>query len=163
LNLELIPIHERLEENTMFLHHPDCRETLEMSVMFYARVSYVVPWIGYYASLDGTLVGNAGFKGRPIEGKVEIAYATFPQFQQQGIGSAICNALVNIAKSADPSVRVMARTMPEENYSTRILKKNGFDFQGTVVDSDDGEVWEWEHQEQKAIGDDYITIHNPSL
>lgn len=148
MNIELVPIRERLEENTTLLNHPDCRETLEMSVMFYARVGYSPPWIGYYASLNGTLVGNAGFKGRPIDGKIEIAYATFPAFQQQGIASAICHALVKLAKSADPSVRVMARTLPEENYSTRILKKNGFVFQDTVTDPDDGEVWEWEYKGQ---------------
>jgi hypothetical protein len=38
----------------------------------------------------------------------------------------------------------MARTLPEENYSTKILRKNGFEWQGIVVDDDDGDVWEWE-------------------
>ena len=31
----------------------------------------------------------------------------------------------------------------EENYSTRILRKNGFKMTGQVIDPEDGEVWEW--------------------
>jgi hypothetical protein len=38
----------------------------------------------------------------------------------------------------------MARTLPEKNFSTRILEKNAFKFMATVNDLDDGEVWEWE-------------------
>ena len=144
MELELLPIKELLSENKAFLDHPDCRESLEMSVLFYAKVGYRVPWIGYYVSLNGTLVGNAGFKGRPVDGTVEIAYGTFPAFQRQGIGSLICQKLVHVATTTDPSVRITARTLPEENYSTRILKKNGFNWQGIVIDLDYGEVCEWE-------------------
>lgn len=144
MNIELLPIKPRLVENHEFINHPDCKESLEMSVMFYAKVGYSVPWIGYYASLDGVLVGNAGFKGRPVNGTVEIAYGTFPAFQNKGIGRLICKKLVEVATKTDSSVRITARTLPEENYSTRILKKIGFTWQGVVMDIDDGEVWEWE-------------------
>jgi [ribosomal protein S5]-alanine N-acetyltransferase len=40
----------------------------------------------------------------------------------------------------------MARTLMEENYSTRILRKNGFECLGIVNDPDDGDVWEWEYK-----------------
>ncbi len=118
-----------------------------MSVLYYARIGYSIPWIGYYASLDGSLVGTAGFKGRPVDGKVEIAYGTFPSFQKMGVGAAMCKQLVQLARATDPSIKIMARTLMEENYSTRILRKNGFVLQGVVVDADDGEVWEWEYRE----------------
>ena len=145
MTLQLVPIKEFLHENKEFADHRNCSETLEMSVMFYSRVGYVVPWIGYYASLDGELVGSCGFKGRPIDGKVEIAYGTFASFQHKGIGAMICRELVLLALKTDPTVRIMARTLMEENYSTRILKKNGFIHRGVVVDADDGDVWEWEY------------------
>jgi hypothetical protein len=32
---------------------------------------------------------------------------------------------------------------PEENASTRILRRHGFDLEGTVIDAEDGEVWRW--------------------
>ena len=145
MKLQLIPIKEFLEDNKEFENHPDCNVHLEMSVMFYARVGYVVPWIGYYASIDHKYVGSAGFKGRPVDGKVEIAYGTFPSFQHKGIGTLICGELVALALKTDPTVKIMARTLMEENYSTKILKKNGFVFQGVVADPDDGDVWEWQY------------------
>lgn len=144
MELALLPIWQSLEENTEFVNHPDCQESLQMSVLFYARVGYCLPWIGYYVSMGGNLVGSAGFKGRPINGKIEIAYATFPSYRNKGIGTAICRELVLVAQAADPSVRVMARTLMEENYSVRILRKNGFKWLGIVDDEDDGKVWEWE-------------------
>jgi [ribosomal protein S5]-alanine N-acetyltransferase len=145
MNLQLIPIKEFLHENAEFDAHPDCSENLEMSIMFYSRVGYVVPWIGYYASLNGEWVGSGGFKGRPIDGRVEIAYGTFPSFQHQGIGTMICKELVMLTLRTDPTVKITARTLMEENYSAKILRKNGFLWQGVVVDPDDGEVWEWEY------------------
>jgi RimJ/RimL family protein N-acetyltransferase len=79
-------------------------------------------------------------------GKVEIAYAIFPQYRTMGYGGEVCRRLVEIALTTDASVLITARTLREENYSTKILKKNGFHFLGTVVDPDDGEVWEWEYR-----------------
>jgi RimJ/RimL family protein N-acetyltransferase len=146
MSIELLPIRALLHENTEFLQHPDCEESLQMAVSYYWSIGYHPPWIGYYASLDGELVGSAGFKGKPVEGKVELAYGTFPSFQRKGIGAAICKALVTLAQNTDPSVRITARTLPTENYSTRILKKNSFVCLGEVIDPDDGEVWEWEFE-----------------
>lgn len=151
MNIELLPIKQLLQDNIDFLDHPDCQESLEMSVQFYARVGYSIPWIGYYARMEGNLVGAGGFKGRPMDGKVEIAYGTFPAFQSKGIGTEICGQLVQLAKSTDPSVRIMARTLMEENHSARILRKNNFEWLGIVNDPDDGDVWEWEYKDTERI------------
>ena len=150
MNLELLPIKQLFEDNAQFLDHPDSQETLEMSVIYYARIGYSIPWIGYYASLDGTLVGSGGFKGRPVDGKVEVAYGTFPSFRSKGIGTMICQRLVELAKATDPTVRVMARTLMEENHSAKILRKIGFEWQGIVNDPDDGDVWEWEYKPKET-------------
>lgn len=151
MKIELLPIKERLNDNEEFLDHPDCQDSLEMSVLFYAKVGYRMPWIGYYVSRNGNLVGSGGFKGKPVDGKVEIAYGTFPSFQKIGIGTEICRQLVQLAQATDPSVRIMARTLMEENHSARILRKNGFEWQGIVTDPDDGEVWEWEYRQDIVI------------
>jgi len=148
MKIELLPVKELLKDNGEFLDHPDCQESLEMSVLFYAKVGYRIPWIGYYATMNGKLVGAAGFKGKPVDGKVEIAYGTFPSFQKMGIGTALCRQLVQLAKATDPSVRIMARTLMEENHSAKILRKNGFIWQGIVTDEEDGEVWEWEYKDR---------------
>src|SRR6478609_270356 len=143
--MELLPIKERLEDNTEFLINPDCQESLEMAVKFMATVGYSPPWICYYVSLNNQLVGSAAFKGRPKNNCVEIAYGVFPQFQHQGIGARICETLVKLSLDTDPSVVITARTLREENFSVKILKKRGFKFLGTVNDPDDGDVWEWEY------------------
>ena len=141
--MELIPIKERLDENEEFISNPLCQESLYMTIEFYKKVGFVKPWIGYYVKQNGNLVGSAGFKGQPINGAVEIAYGTHENYRKQGIGTAICKQLVDLSLKADPSVKITARTLPEENFSTRILETNNFIFIGTINDPEDGEVWEW--------------------
>ncbi|MFD2933036.1 GNAT family N-acetyltransferase [Spirosoma flavum] len=143
--MELLPIQQTLEENTQFLHHPDCESSLSMSVEFFNRIGYTPPWIGYYAQLNGNLVGSGAFKGKPKDGRVEIAYGILPHYQQQGICTELCRQLVILALKTDPAVKVTARTFLPDNPSTRILKKNGFVCSGTVWDDEDGTVWEWEY------------------
>ena len=122
-----------------------------MSVDFYKRVGFTPPWIGYYVKLNNELVAAGGFKGKPVNGVVEIAYGTFPNFRQQGIGTAVCKKLVELSLQTDPLVRITARPLPEKNYSTSILEKNNFICLGVVQDPEDGAVWEWEYTEPKSI------------
>lgn len=121
--MELIPIKKTLEENHEFFDNPDCLASLQMSIDFYNRVGYVVPWIGYFVSMDNEIVGGAGFKGPPANGTVEIAYGTFEHVRSKGIGTAMCNMLVDIARKTDSGLRITARTLPEKNHSTIILEK----------------------------------------
>ena len=142
----LLPIKEHLKENQEFTSNPDCQESIYMSIDFFKRIGYNPPWISYYVEQDGKLVGAAAFKGKPVNNKVEIAYGTFPAFQNQGIGTKIAGALVQLSLKTDPSVIITARTLMEENYSARILRKNNFKLLGIIMDDEDGEVWEWEYQ-----------------
>ncbi len=141
----MIPIQQTAQENAQFLGHPDCQEILPMMLDYYKKIGFNPPWIGYYAQKDGEWVGGAGYKGKPKDGKVEIAYGTFERFRQQGIGTEMARKLVELARATDPSVEVTARTLPEYNFSTKILEKNGFERIGIVYDEEDGEVWEWKH------------------
>ncbi len=60
--MQLIPINERLEDNEAFITNPLCQETIHMTIDFYKKVGFLQPWIGYYAEVNGDLVGAAGFK-----------------------------------------------------------------------------------------------------
>jgi RimJ/RimL family protein N-acetyltransferase len=146
--MTLLPIKQTLSENEAFASNPLCDETLGMCIEFYKKVGFNPPWIGYYIEENGELVGSAAFKGKPISNTVEIAYSTFDKHQQKGIGTKICKQLVELSLASDPSVRITARTLPEKNYSTRILEKNNFILLGFVTDPDDGEVWEWEYKKK---------------
>jgi RimJ/RimL family protein N-acetyltransferase len=141
--MELIPIKERLDGNEEFISNPLCQESIYMTIDFYKKVGFVPPWIGYYVKQNGDLVGCAAFKGQPINGTIEIAYGTFEKYRKQGIGTVICRLLVDLSLKTDPFIKITARTLREENFSTRILEKNNFICIGTVNDPEDGEVWEW--------------------
>ena len=141
--MHLIAIKERIEDNKRFASNALHLETIQMTIDFYKKVGFVPPWIGYYAEENGNLVGSAGFKGPPINGTVEIAYGTFEEYRNQGIGTAICRQLVELSLKTDPSIRLTARTFSKENFSTKILQKNNFILLGPVQDPEDGEVWEW--------------------
>ena len=144
--MTLLPIKQTLAENEPFADNPLCKESLGMCIAFYKRVGFNPPWICYYVEEDGEIVGSAAYKGQPINNTVEISYGTFEKHQQKGIGTRICKHLVERSLAADPSVRITARTLPEKNYSTRILEKNKFVLLGFVTDPEDGEVWEWEYK-----------------
>src|ERR1700740_1281623 len=111
--MRLLPINQYLDENKHFADHPDCSKSLQMCIDFYKRVGFNPPWICYYVQLDDQLVAAAAFKGKPIDNKVEIAYGTFDQFQNQGIGTRIADTLVKLALQTNPSVRVTAQTLKE--------------------------------------------------
>ncbi|MEJ1238522.1 GNAT family N-acetyltransferase [Chryseolinea sp. T2] len=145
MNVELRLIQPTLEQNIDFLSRLESTEILDMTIKFYARVGYSLPWVGYFAMIDDAIVGSAGFKGRPLQGRVEIAYGTLPLYQHRGIGTEICKLLVHIARTTDPAIIVTARTLRKESHSTKILRKNNFVKKGTVVDPEDGKVWEWEY------------------
>ena len=146
--MQLIPIKENLEDNEDLLQHSLFQEIVSISVNFYQRVGYVIPWVGYFAKQNETYVGSAGFKGPPTNGTIEIAYGTFEDFQNQGIGTEICRQLVELAIKTDPIVKITARTLENDGYSAKILIKNHFTAIGTVIDPEDGEVWEWMYEEK---------------
>ncbi len=149
--MQLIPIKRNLEDNKIFTDNPDCQDSIFVTVEFYKKIGFNMPWICYYAQLDGLLVGAGGYKGEPANGRIEIAYGAFPRYMNQGIGTQIAAALVELSLKTDPSVIITAKTLPEENYSARILRKNNFRLLGSVIDEEDGEVWEWEYQPHPAV------------
>jgi ribosomal-protein-alanine N-acetyltransferase len=122
LVMELIPIKKHLHENDDFTNDTDCRESIFMTIEFYKKTGFNIPWISYYAKLDDKLVGAAAFKGKPVSGKVEIAYGVFPPYQQKGIGTRIAAELVQLSLKTDPDVIITDLTLPENNYTTRILQ-----------------------------------------
>ncbi len=113
-----------------------------------------MPWIGYLA-LEGPtrrVVGTGGFKGGPdADNAAEIAYFTFPGEEGRGIATAMAEALVRLAKAAEPPLDVvLAHTLAERNASCRILEKLGFRHTSTVLGTEDGTIWRWE---MRARGD----------
>jgi len=117
-----------------------CHATAAM----YVSAGFVEPWISYLAIAEGsTPVGTCGFKSPPREGRVEIAYYTFPEFVGRGYATAMAVELIAIARRHQPAVLIVAQTLPERGASHRILEKLGFVCVGTVEHPEDGTVLEW--------------------
>lgn len=143
--MQFLPIDIEQIKNNQFVNNSECTPVVEAMQTYYKRIGFNKPWIGYFASIDGKeLVGVAGYKGKPKDGKIEIAYGTFKGYEGQGIGTKICKQLVCLAQQSDPTVRIMARTFQDGHLSMAILRKNGFQCMGIVWDEEDGDVFEWE-------------------
>ena len=120
-----------------------CQELFKSYPDYYYKTGYNPPWIGYLVFREDIIVGVGGFIGKPKDGRVEIAYGTFKEYEGQGIASFTCKQLISISASSDPTIIITAKTAPENNASTKILKRNGFEFTGIVQDEGIGEAWEW--------------------
>lgn len=143
--MKLLPIEQEKALNAPFYETPECLPILHAFQEHYKKVGFHKPWIGYFvANEEGELVGGCGYKGRPKNGQVEISYGTFTQYQRRGIATEICRQLVLLAGQTDSVPRITARTLPGNQASISVLKKNGFVCLGTVHDQEDGEVLEWE-------------------
>lgn len=103
------------------------------------------PWLGYFAQVGDDYVGSCGFKSKPFDGRVEIAYETFEAFRQKGYATEMCRQLNKIA--AIEKIQVFALTTIGNTTSERVLENNHFkkvlqrrDHDGTLVN-------EWHSQE----------------
>ena len=145
--MKLLPIEKDGTLDKEFTNNSECMEMLSVFRDLYLKVGFEKPWIGYFAALENNeIIGIAGFKGKPKNGKVEISYGTFKEYRQKGIGTKLCEQLVLLSLKTNKKIKITARTLPENNPSTRILKVNGFEFSGPVWDKEDGYVWEWEYK-----------------
>ena len=106
------------------------------------------PWTHGFAvaqRVSGTVVGMCAYKGPPgPDGAVEIAYGINPEYQGRGYATEVARALVEFAFGSGRVRLVCAHTRPEENASTHVLAKCGFEWTGEVMDPEDGLVWRWE-------------------
>ena len=116
---------------------------------YYLKIGFNLPWVGYFVTRENQIVGTCGFTGKPIEGKVEIAYWTFKEFEKQGIASFSCKELIQISQQTDPTIIVTAKTAPEYGASTKILQNNGLIFTKIVQDEEIGDAWLWTLRNKK--------------
>lgn len=119
-------------------------EVFRATRKLYESVGFEEPWVGYLTLADSTPVGTCAFKSPPRDGRVEIAYFTFPGHEGCGLATAMAAELVVIARQNRPSILVAAQTLPERNASHRILEKLGFRHVATLEHPEDGTVWEWQ-------------------
>jgi RimJ/RimL family protein N-acetyltransferase len=143
MTLTLEPIPLAVDRTKDLYAGAECRQLLEMWAAYYPKIGYHPPWIGYFIKRNGQIVGACGFTGPPKAHRVEVSYWTFTDYEGQGIATEACKQMVGIAKTAEPSIVITAKTQPFHNASTNILERNHFVFNGVVQDHEIGDAWEW--------------------
>ena len=71
------------------------------TVALYRSRGFNPPWVGYLAVHGLQLVGTCAFTGAPKDGRVEIAYFTFPEFEGHGIATLMAKTLIEIARATN--------------------------------------------------------------
>lgn len=84
------------------------------------------PWLMNAVVADGVVVGNAGFKGRPHDRRVELGYSIVPAYRRRGIASAAVGLLLDRARREPDVDRVIARIAPGNAASIGVVTKAGF-------------------------------------
>lgn len=117
---------------------------LKATSSLYESAGFVPPWICYVAVTNDRIVGTCGFKAAPHQGRVEIAYFTFPDYEGKGVATQMARRLVAIARETGADVILAAQTLPNRNPSHRVLEKLGFTCIGPLEHPEDGTVLEWQ-------------------
>jgi len=141
--MKLAAIELNVDQSEEIYASANCQQLINSMNDYYPIIGFHKPWVGYFAFRDNQVVGTGGFTGQPDNGKVEIAYWTFKEFEGQGIASFVCKELITIAKATEPDIIITAKTAPEHNASTKILQNNSFTFTGIVTDDEIGDAWLW--------------------
>ena len=142
-DLRLVAILEAGETAEALTLPAGVASILPATADLYRSSGFEPPWIGYIAVSEGQAVGTCAFKCAPEDGRAEIAYFTFPEFEGRGMATEMATQLIALARAERPDVVVAAQTLPERNASNHILERLGFSQAGTAMDADAGEVWEW--------------------
>lgn len=111
-------------------------------------------WGGHLAvdASSSQVIGTCAFKGAPdAEKRVEIAYFTFPAFEGRGFATAMACELEQQAAASCLVSLLLAYTLPEENASTRVLRRLDYRFVGEITDPEDGLVWRWERSPRSRV------------
>jgi len=147
--MQLIPRTRDEVKSTLDLLTPEVRAQLSPQWLTLLEKSAPQdPWVHGFHVVDdtGLTVGLGAFKGPPVEGVVEIAYAIEPAHQRKGLATAAARALAAFAFASGQVCVVRAHTLPEGAASQRVLLKAGFEKTGEVIDAEDGLVWRFERR-----------------
>jgi len=103
-------------------------------------------WFSPYAFIDNRLdqvVGTGGFKGSPVDRRVEIGYGVAEELRGNGLATAAVRELVRVAFLDPVVVEVYAETSTDNVASRRVVEKAGFRHLGRRRTDADGTVDQW--------------------
>ncbi|KAA1397357.1 GNAT family N-acetyltransferase [Aeromicrobium ginsengisoli] len=102
-------------------------------------------WLMQAVVRDDAAIGNAGFKGAPLDGQVELGYSIAPELRRRGYASEVVRLLLDRA-AADARVdRVIARIRPDNAASLGVITKAGFVPDGDYLSPNSGLQLQFAH------------------
>ena len=128
---------------------PVIREVVSQTLALLMKAPRAPEWGGYLVidQEQAVVIGTCGFKHGPeADGRVEIAYFSFPEFEGRGYATAMARELLKRALQSGTVREVIAHTLPERNASTRVLAKAGLHLVGEAYDAEAGKVWLWAYR-----------------
>jgi RimJ/RimL family protein N-acetyltransferase len=103
------------------------------------------PWRSSWLILvDGLASGTVGFKGGPVERRLEVGYGVAPSRRGQGVATAALSQLLAMVDGRDMTIR--AETAAWNVASQRVLRRLGFEEITRRDDADDGELLVFERR-----------------
>lgn len=94
---------------------------------------------------DKKLIGSGGYKGKPSkEGVVELGYKIAQAYRNRGLATQMTKGLIQNAFNNREVNSIIAHTLGEDNASTKVLQKCGFNKVEEINDSDEVFIWKWE-------------------
>ena len=85
--MELKSIKLNVDKSNEIYRSHYCQMLLKTYDEYYQETGYNLPWVGYFVIKENQIVGSCGFTGQPKDGKVEIAYWTFDEYERQRIST----------------------------------------------------------------------------
>jgi [ribosomal protein S5]-alanine N-acetyltransferase len=92
---------------------------------------------------SGRIVGDIGFKGKPVDQTVEIGYGIIPSAQGKGYATEAIKGIIDWALSTNLAFHVVAECLEDNVASIKVLEKLGFDRKGT-----DEKMLKWKLRDQ---------------
>ena len=94
---------------------------------------------------DNKLIGSCGYKGKPTsDGTVELGYELATDYRNRGLATEMTKGLIENAFKDDRVKLIIAHTLGQDNPSTKVLIKCGFEKVEEINDPEDGLIWKWE-------------------
>lgn len=120
-------------------------EEIEYQANYIANI-YRVYGFGLWIVCDintGEMIGRAGVEYRPDDqgdirfGSAELGYMISPKYQNRGIGTEVCRAILDYARDEIGLYEVTARVDLRNTPSVRIARKLGLRPTGKIVGSEE--------------------------
>ena len=136
---------ERLTGLSLTPWFADRTEIWEFMVSLAAGRPENAEWLMQAVVLGDEVIGNAGFKGAPAAGEVELGYSVDPAHRRRGHATTVVALLLDRVRAESRVDRVIARIDPANTASIGVVTKAGFLPDGEFVSPRSGRQLQFVH------------------